>query len=82
MEALQLKTLTLSRNLLNPMTLPGMGRSIEVSGLSSPENLEIRSEWQKGELYIEFDDEPGNGHRAINLWPDPHDISRLTLFIK
>ena len=77
-----MKTLTLSRNLLNPMVLPGMGRSIEVSGLTSADNLEIRSEWQKGELYIEFDDEPGSSHRAINLWPDPHDMSRLTLFIK
>ncbi len=77
-----MKTLTLPHHMLNPMTLPGMGKSIEVSGLTGPENMEILSEWRKGELMIEFDDEPGVSHKAINLWPDPHDVSRLTLFIK
>ncbi len=77
-----MKTLTLPRHVLNPMVLPGMGKSIELSGLTSPENIEIRNEWQKGELLIEFDDEPGVTHRVIHLWPDPHDMSRMTLFIK
>ncbi len=77
-----MKTLTVSRDLLNPLVLPGVGRGIEISGLTVPENLKIRSAWQKGELMIEFDDEPGVPHKAINLWPDPHESSRITVFIK
>lgn len=77
-----MKVLTVPKILLNPISLPGMGKSIEVNNLSQEESFEVRGAYSSRELYVEFEEEPGTTHPVINLWPDPHDQTRVTLFIK
>jgi len=67
---------------LNPISLPGMGRSIEVNNLSQAEAQQVRGAFAAADLEIEFAEEPGVTHRVLNIWPDPHDSARITLFIK
>ena len=76
-----MKVLLLPRVLLNPISLPGMGKSIDLPEMSGIENQEIRSAFAQGELYVEFDDEPGVTHKVFNLWANPHS-SQATLFIR
>lgn len=75
-----MKTVIVSRSLLNPIGLPGMGKSIEVYDLPMTEVLEIRKAYAGRELQVTFEGETGV-HPVKNLWPDPHDSSRITLFI-
>ncbi len=75
-------TIAVSKKLLNPMTLPGMGRSLEINGISGQENLEIRQAFAGKTLQIEFEEEPGVYHPVLHMWPDPHSVDRVTLFIK
>jgi hypothetical protein len=74
-------TLTISKKLLNSISLPGMGKSVELTNISGGENLEIRQVFSQGSLQIEFSEEPGVYHSVINVWTDPHSMSRITLFI-
>lgn len=76
-----MKVLLLPRVLLNPVSLPGMGKSIELPEMSETENQEIRRAFAQGELYVEFDEEPGVTHKVSNLWANPHS-SQATLFIR
>ena len=76
-----MKKLILPRGLLNPISLPGMGKSIDLGEMSGSENQEIRSAFAQGNLYVEFDDEPGVTHKVVNLWANPHS-SQATLFIR
>ncbi|QQE77182.1 hypothetical protein [Alicyclobacillus sp. SO9] len=76
-----MKTLTISNQYLNPVCLPGMGRSIELSGLDESELIDIRHAYTSGQLYIQFTEEPDEPHRVINLWANPHS-PQITLFIK
>jgi hypothetical protein len=75
-------TITISKKLLNGMSLPGMGRSAEINGISPEQNLAIRQAISQGGLQVEFEEEPGVFHPVTNLWPDPHSMDRLTVFIK
>lgn len=77
-----MQTLVVSKKMLNSLSLPGMGRSIEINGITAKENLEIRQAFPKGTLQVEFEEEPGVFYPVINLWPDPHSMTRVTLFIK
>ncbi|KPV42624.1 hypothetical protein [Alicyclobacillus ferrooxydans] len=76
-----MKVFVLSRVLLNPIALPGMGKSIDLPEMAPQENQEMRMAFSQGELYVEFDDEPGVTHKVINLWANPHS-SQATLFIR
>ena len=75
-------TIVLSKKLLNSISLPGMGRSMELNGITHKENFDIRKAFSEGILQVEFEEEPEVYHRVINLWPDPHSMERFTLFIK
>jgi hypothetical protein len=75
-------TIVISKKRLNTLVLPGMGRSIELNGISDKENFEIRQVFPEGTLQVEFEEEPGVYHQVINIWPDPHSVTLLTLFIK
>ena len=75
-----MKVFTISKNLLNPISLPGMGRSIEVNGLSEREILEIRAAFSQRELSVEFSEEPGIQVPVTQLWANPHAL-QITLFI-
>lgn len=77
-----MKTLSVSKNLLNPIVLPGMGKSVELNHLTNEENQDIRQAFAENNLQIEFLEEPGQYHAVINLWADPHSMARMTLFIK
>ncbi len=77
-----MKMIKLPRQLLNPTALPGMGRSMELYHLEAPQRAAINDAFSRKELYIEFEDEDGTAYPVINLWADPHDPSRLTLFIE
>lgn len=76
-----MKTVVVSKMLLSPISLPGMGRSIDLAELAEMELMEIRSAFAKGELFVEFREEAGSSHPIINLWMNPHS-SQVTLFIK
>ncbi len=75
-----MKVFKVSQNLLNPIRLPGMGRSIEVFGLSEAEVVEIRSAFAQRELFVEFEEEPGQQLPVVQLWANPHG-SDVTLFV-
>lgn len=77
-----MNTISVSKRLLNSMVLPGMGRSVELSKLSGEDNLALRQAYNNKSLQIEFVEEPGVYHTVINLWPDPHSMERMTLFIE
>lgn len=77
-----MKTISVSKKLLNSIALPGMGRSLEVTNLSGGENLEIRQAFADRNLQIEFAEEPGVYYPVINMWTDPHSMMRMTLFIQ
>lgn len=74
-------TLTLSKKLLNSITLPGMGRSIELNGLTPEENQKLKQAYSTSNLQVEFEEEQGAFHEVLNLWADPHTTERMTLFI-
>ncbi|HEX7056656.1 MAG TPA: hypothetical protein VF260_05600 [Bacilli bacterium] len=76
-----MQTVVVSKSQLNPVKLPGMGRSIELNELSGIKNIEIRQAFSRGALQVEFEEEPGVYHRVVNVWPDPHTTTRLTIFI-
>jgi hypothetical protein len=76
-----LKIITVSKMLLNPITLPGMGKSIELGGLSVSEAAEIKQAFAANELFVEFQEEPGRTVQVVSLWPNPHS-SQITVFVK
>lgn len=76
-----MKVVSVPKILLSPIALPGMGRSIDVAGLSAVEVLQIRSALAQGELFVEFEEEPGQQIPVINVWANPHQ-AQVTLFIK
>ncbi len=75
-----MKTITVSKDLVSPMALPGMGRSVDIAGLDPKEVIELRNAFAKGLLYIEYSEEPGEPKKVINLWANPH-APQVTLFI-
>ena len=75
-----MKIVTISKNLFNPISLPGMGRSIELTGLPAAEMLEISNSFSQRELYVEFTEEPGDRLLVIQLWSNPH-APQITLFV-
>ncbi len=75
-----LKIVTVSKDLVSPMALPGMGRSVDIAGLDPKEVIELRAAFSKGQLYIEYSEEPGDLKKVINLWANPH-APQMTLFI-
>lgn len=77
-----MKVITVPKSLLNPISLPGMGRSIEVNNLPQQEAFEVRGAYSAQQLYVQFEEGPNDTYPVINLWPDPHDPTRITLFIK
>ena len=64
------------------MSLPGMGRSAELNGVTEEQNMTMRQAFSQRVLQVEFEEEPGVFHAVTNLWPDPHSMDRLTVFIK
>ncbi len=75
-----MKVVTISKNLFNPISLPGMGRSMEVNDLSATDIMEIRTAFSKGELYVDFFKDPGTKLKVIQLWANPH-APQVTLFV-
>jgi len=75
-----MKTITVAKSLLNPISLPGMGRSVELSQVSEQELLAIRAAFTQHNLYIEFVEEPGQSFRVNQIWGNPH-APQITLFI-
>lgn len=75
-----MKVVTVSKNLFNPIPLPGMGRSVEVAGLDEMELREVRAAFAQHELYLEFTEEPGTQLPVVQLWANPH-APQVTLFV-
>lgn len=75
-----MKVIEVSKNLFNPIPLPGMGRSVELSDVQPAEIADIRAEFARGELYIAFKDEPEDQLRVVQLWGNPH-APQITLFV-
>ncbi len=72
--------ITIAKKLLNPISLPGMGKSIELNGLTQEEVLHIHSAFSKKELFVEFTEEQGHEIPVTNLWANPHAL-QVTLFV-
>jgi len=75
-----MKIITVSKVLLNTMSLPGMGRSIELIGIDDNEAMAIHQAYQSKTLYVEFAEEPGNRVAVRQIWANPHS-AELTLFV-
>jgi hypothetical protein len=75
-----MKIITISNMLFSPISLPGMGRSIDLPEVSEEEARDIRDSFSKKELFIEFTENPGTPLRVINLWSNPHSL-QFTLFV-
>lgn len=75
-----MKVVTVSKRFFNPITLPGMGRSIDLADLTALEAQEIRVAFSRRELYVEFAEEPGTEIPVIQLWANPHS-PQVTLFV-
>jgi hypothetical protein len=54
---------------------------MELHGLEEKTRMEIHEAFTRKELHIQFEDGE-NVYPVINLWADPHDSSRITLFIE
>ncbi|MCI0183548.1 MAG: hypothetical protein OWR52_01285 [Acidibacillus sp.] len=72
---------SLSKTQLNPISLPGMGRSIELVGLSPSEVSDLQAMYTNKDLFVEFTEEPDQQVPVINIWVNPHS-AEITLFIK
>lgn len=57
-----------------------MGRSIEVPDLSESDAVQARKAFAEGQLFVEFEEEPGTELKVIQMWANPHS-SQLTLFV-
>lgn len=75
-----MKVVRASKSLFNPIALPGMGRSVEVTDLSAQELLEVRTAFAKRELFLEFTEEPGVQMPVKQIWANPHGL-QVTLFV-
>ncbi len=73
--------ITVSKRLFNPVRLPGMGRSIEINGLSDSEVVQIRQAFIQQHLAVEFEEEPGTQYPVIQLWANPHGGGQVTVFV-
>ncbi|MDQ0191084.1 hypothetical protein JI721_14485 [Alicyclobacillus cycloheptanicus] len=75
-----MKVVTVSKSLFNPIPLPGMGRSIEVNGVTERDIAEIRDAFSQSELFVEFAEKPGDKLHVKQLWANPHS-PQITLFV-
>lgn len=75
-----MKTISISNMLFSPISLPGMGRSVELPEISESEANEVQVNFAKRELFVEFVENPGELLPVINLWRNPHS-SQYTLFV-
>jgi hypothetical protein len=75
-----MEVLKVSKNLFSPVSLPGMGRSIEVNDISREEILRIQSLVAQENLAVEFVEEPGTQYPVLRLWINPHE-AQVTLFV-
>lgn len=62
------------------ITLPGMGRSIDLINQSADDVAIIRRAYHAQDLAVEFIEEPGTIYPVIQLWINPHG-DQVTLFI-
>jgi len=77
-----MKVISVPQMSLNPISLPGMGRSIELSDVSDQEIFEIRSAFAEKQLFVTFTETAADPVLVINVWPNPHGGGQITLFIK
>lgn len=75
-----MKVITVSKELLNPITLPGMGKSIELPPFDAAEIQEVRTAFGRHKLFVEFTEEPGEQIPVRQIWANPHS-PQITLFI-
>lgn len=75
-----LKIVTVSKDLFSPISLPGMGRSIEMAELPEREILDLRKAFAQGELYVTFTEEPDTRLMVKQMWINPH-APQATLFV-
>ncbi|NMP23933.1 hypothetical protein [Sulfobacillus harzensis] len=69
-----------SKRFFVAISLPGMGRSIDLVNQPPEEIQRIREAFQTGDLAIEFIEEPGTTYPVGKLWVNPHG-DQVTLFI-
>lgn len=61
-----------------PLMMP---RSVELFGLSLGEAMQIRQAAAGGALFVRVDSPEGEQIAVTRIWPDPHDQTRITLFL-
>lgn len=72
-----------SKKNLNGLPLPGMGRSVELMGLTQEEHARIRTAFAASDLMLQWIEEGDQAPLPIRqVWSDPHDVSRMTLFFR
>lgn len=69
-----------SKRTFMPISLPGMGRSVEVNDITPEEIMRMQHLYAQQDLAIEFIEEPGVQYPVQKIWVNPHG-SQITLFI-
>lgn len=75
-----MEVIRVSKRTFMPISLPGMGRSVEISDISWEEIMRIQERYAQHDLAIEFIEEPGVTYPVIKLWVNPHG-AQITLFV-
>lgn len=58
-----------------------MPKNVEVYDLSPDEARLIRQAYQQGEFFVRLDTPDGPRLSVERIWPDPHDPTRMVIFL-
>lgn len=75
-----MEILKVSKRLFSPISLPGMGRSVEIDNVSREEAMQIQALFARQDLAVEFIEEPEIHYPVVQLWVNPHG-GQVTVFI-
>lgn len=75
-----MQVIQVSKRTFMPVSLPGMGRSVEVNDITREEIMRIQHLYANNDLAIEFIEEPGVQYPVIKIWVNPHG-AQVTLFV-
>lgn len=79
-EVVNITVIPVSKRFFVGITLPGMGRSIDLINQSADDVDTMRRAYHAQDLAVEFIEEPGTTYPVIQLWINPHG-DQVTLFI-
>lgn len=58
-----------------------MPKNVEIFNLEVDEAMRIRAAYSKGQLVVRVDNQEGELLSVDKIWPDPHDPTRMVIFL-